>query len=465
VWNYAQALPYLFPALERSMRTAHFKHNLHASGHLTFRIPLPMGSTVPVNYHAAADGQMGDIMKTYRDWLICGDDEWLRELWPAVKRALEYAWKYWDRDRDGMMENTQHNTYDVEFFGPNTMMGSLYLGALRAGEEMARRLGDNAAADEYHAVYEKGRWLMDEQLFNGEYYIQDVRPDATASEWPVNEYVKGTSTEPSDPEFPKYQCGQGCLSDQMIGQWFARMLALGDLFDADHVRSAMASIFKYNWRESMAGHANTQRIYAINDESGLVACTWPRGGRPRFPFPYSDEAWSGIEYQVASHLIYEGLVTEGLRIVHGSRGRYDATQRNPWDEIECGHHYARSMASYALLLALAGFHYRAVNATLTLKPRVYTDDFACFFSVDSAWGLLRRTRREGEVRLVVEVFGGELRLEHLVTDCELRYVTAECRGEEVGMDVACADGVSTLTCVPAVTIPAGETLSLRGGGV
>ncbi len=402
VWNYAQALPYLFPSLERSIREKDYAINLHRDGHMTFRMPLPLGTIPEPTFHAAADGQMGGVMKTYREWLLCGDDEWLKRMFPSVKRALEYAWVEWDKDKDGVMEGVQHNTYDIEFHGPNTMMGSFYLGALRAAEEMARYLGEHDKADEYRQVYESGRRWMDEHLFNGEFYIQEVCPASPEM-----------SADVQSPSAPKYQLGKGCLSDQLIGQWYARMLRLGDLFDPQHVRTALQSVFRYNWKRELFDHANPQRIYALNDEAGLLLATWPHGGRPMFPFPYSEEVWTGIEYQVASHLIYEGFIDEGLAIVKGVRDRYDGTRRNPWNEFECGNHYARAMASYALLLALSGFFYSAPRGLLRFAPCVYPEGFACFFSVDSGWGMLRQVLSEGYRRAEVQVHRGSLKVKEL----------------------------------------------------
>lgn len=367
VWNYAQTVAFLFPALERSLREADYRYNMRPDGRMGFRLQLPLGSP-PWEFHPAADGQMGGLLKVYRDWKLCGDDAWLRRLWPDVKRALEYAWVDWDPDRDGVMEGVQHNTYDIEFVGANTMMGSFYLGALRAAEEMARHLGEASAAETYHAVYERGRARIEAELYDGEYYIQQVDLEAA----------------------PKYQYGTGCLSDHLIGQWFAHLAGLSYLLDPDHVRSAIQAVFRHNWRRDLWEHANPQRIYALNDEQGLLLCTWPRGGRPALPFVYSDEVWCGIEYQVASHLIYEGFVKEGLTIVQGVRARHDGARRNPWNEFECGSHYARSLASWSVLTALSGFTFDLGQGMIGFAPRLWAEDFVCFWSVDGAWGLYRQ---------------------------------------------------------------------------
>ncbi len=140
--------------------------------------PAPAATAKTASGFAAADGQMGQIMHAYLDWRLSGDTEWLRGLWPRVKQAPSSSPGSpggWDANRDGVMEGVQHNTYDVEFYGPNPLCGIYYLGALRAGEEMARAVGDDASAAEYRRLFESGSQWIDANLFNGEYYIQKIR--------------------------------------------------------------------------------------------------------------------------------------------------------------------------------------------------------------------------------------------------------------------------------------------------
>ena len=415
VWNYAQVLPYLFPDLQRSMLEAFLEHALLPDGFVTFRLPLPLGRKAEPTFHPAADGQMGQVVQAYREWQLRGDLRWLERIWPRVKKVLEFAFKYWDANRDGVMEGMQHNTYDVEFYGPNTMTGSLYLCALRAAEEMARALGRKKDADRYRALFEKGSAWTDKNLFNGQYYIQQVNPGARRP-WP--EHIRKLAERHGRDglfKWPKWQFGTGCLSDQLIGQWYAAMLGLGHLYKPANVRKALQSIFKYNWRASLRDHPGLYRLYAFDDEPGLVLCTWPKGGRPGHPFYYCDEVWCGVEYQVASHLIYEGLVAEGLAVATGVRKRHNGEYRNPFDEAECGRHYARSMSSYALLLALSGFHYSAPDQRIQFDPRVSPEQFRCFFCVPGAWGLYSQRIRESRRELAIEVRYGSLTLRQVTT--------------------------------------------------
>ena len=460
VWNYAQALAFLFPALERSMRTADYTFNMDEDGRMGFRLQLPLGSP-PQQFHAAADGQMGGLLKLYRDWKLCGDDAWLRRLWPKAKKALAYAWVAWDQDRDGVMEGVQHNTFDIEFWGPNTMVGSLYLGALRAAEEMARYLGEDSFAEECHALYKSGRAKMDAELFNGEFYIQKVNPDAYKnSPRSLEESIGGQIAGA-----PKYQYGDGCLSDQLLGQFLANVAGLGYLFDREHVRTALQAVFKYNWRTDFWDHPNPQRVYALNDEQGLLVCSWPNGGRPEFPMVYADEVWCGCEYEVAAQLIHEGLVDEGLRIVKGTRDRHDGERRNPWNEFECGSHYARSMASWGVLLALFGYEFDMTRGRIGFTPRFRADDMRTFWSLDSAWGSYAQHLDDG-ARCELTVAYGELSLRelHLGSIAAVRSAEVRVDGEPVAATFAAEEVGWTIIFGEPLLLKPGQKLTVEIAG-
>jgi len=447
VWNYEQTLAYLFPQLERSMRETSFLHNTLPNGYMTFRTLIPLGNYW-WKFKACADGQNGEIMRAYREWKLSGDTEWLKKLWPKIKLAMEFAWKGsgdppppgfewtkeqvsvpWDPDKNGMMEGEQHNTYDIEFYGPNTMTGSLYLGALKASAEMARALGEHEKAEEYHSLYRQGSSLYDEKLWGKDYYVQDVYvlkglqvpkhliaperedcgQDCACKKTPGD---KKPALDTSMVDV-KYQYGKGCLSDQLLGQYLAHCIGLGHVLNPDHVRTAAGSIFKYNFRKRLGDFANVQRVYALNDEAGLLLCSWPDGNRPALPFVYSDEVWTGIEYQVAATLIYNGLVSEGLEVVRAVRGRYNGLHRNPWDEEECGHHYVRAMASWALLLALSGYQCDAVAGRLEFVPAMWKEVFTTFWSSGSAWGTFSDKAERGIRNVELRVGYGQLQLQTL----------------------------------------------------
>ncbi|MCA9839277.1 MAG: hypothetical protein KC422_20360 [Trueperaceae bacterium] len=381
VWSYAYTLAYLFPSLERSMRETEFLVETEESGYMTFRTyktfcesfewPSEWGMQKP---EAASDGQMGSILRVYREWLLCGDRGWLSSLWKQVKRAMDFAIHHWDANQDGVFEGKQHNTYDIDFYGPNPLSSIYYLAALRATEELAIVMGDTETAQRCRGLVEKGAKKLDSLLWNGEYYIQNLDN--------VDEYP--------------YQHGLGCLSDQLLGQLHATLLGLGDLLPSEHIKEALESIYRYNYLSDFSRHVNAQRTYVLNDEAGLVLCSWPQGGQPRFPFVYSDEVWTGIEYQVAAHLIATGCLTEGLQLVKTVQDRHDGIRRNPWNEVECGNHYSRSMASWAVLLSLSGFHCDIDKREMSFSPvlEASQNHFSCFWSTAKGWGTYQQEKDE-----------------------------------------------------------------------
>ncbi|HRI81765.1 MAG TPA: GH116 family glycosyl hydrolase [Opitutaceae bacterium] len=414
VWNYAQSLCHLFPALERTLREQELLRSQDRRGHVGFRAALPDG---PARHDgpAAADGQLGGIIKLYRDWHISGDTAWLRRLYPHAKRSLRYCIRTWDPDRTGSLVEPHHNTYDIEFWGPDSMGGTIYVAALSAMAAMASALGDRRMARESGDLAERGARLLDLKLFNGEYYHQQVRY-RDVRDRTVLQLIDDPRTDPErqrllDTEGPKYQYGPGCLSDGVLGAWLAWAAGLPLPLNPERVRRTLDAIHRHNFRKDLRDHANTQRPgYAMGSEAGLLLCSWPRGGRPTLPFVYCDEVWTGVEYQVASHLIATGRFRKGLEIVRAVRRRYDGRVRNPYNEYECGSYYARAMASYALLPACSGFRYSALEETLWFGPSVRTRPYAVFFSTATGWGRIVLKRDH----LAVHVTEGRLRLRLLV---------------------------------------------------
>ena len=389
VWNYAQAISHLFPALERTLRETEFEVSQNELGHQNFRTNLPI-SEPPHNFYAAADGQLGGIMKVYRDWRISGNTEWMKELFPLVKRSMEYCIETWDPDHKGYLEEPHHNTYDIEFWGPDGMCTSFYLGALTAIIEMSKAA--ETPSGKYDSLLVKGKSFIENDLYDGEYFIQKVKWQGLRSPDPV-EAAKASYRTTYTPEAleilknegPKYQYGQGCLSDGILGMWLATVCGLKEIVDNEKVKSHLIAVHKYNLRDNLIDHVNPQRpTYAAGKDGGLLICTWPKGGKLSLPFIYSNEVWTGIEYQVASHLMFKDEVEKGLEIVRECRERYDGSVRNPFNEYECGSWYARAMSSYAMLGGLTGVRYDAVDKTLYIDSRV--GDFLSFLSTGTGFG-------------------------------------------------------------------------------
>jgi uncharacterized protein (DUF608 family) len=410
VWNYAQALPHLFPGLERTLRETEFGESQDERGHQAIRAGLPI-RPVTHGFHAAADGQLGNVMKTYREWRISGDTAWLRRIWPRVRAALDYSIETWDPRLTGLLEEPQHVTYDIELWGPNGMTGSFYLGALTAAIAMGETLGDDVAS--YAELLARGRARLEGELFEGEYFVQQVRwsdleappPEELPAHFMGGEYSP-EAVELARSEGPKYQYGSGCLSDGALGAWLGWACGLDEFMDREKVERHLRAVHRHNFRADLSTHANPQRPgYALDHEAGLLLCSWPAGGEPSLPFVYSNEVWTGIEYQVASHLAHHGRLDEALEIVRAARDRYDGRTRNPFDEFECGHFYARALSSYALLQALSGIRYDALERVLHVEPRI-PGDFRSFLATATGYGTagVRRGEpflevREGEIEV------------------------------------------------------------------
>lgn len=393
VWNYAQTLAFLFPELERTMRRTEFLLETDEDGSMAFRTKRIFGEE-KWSLPPAVDGQLGTIVRLYREWKLSGDNGFLMESAEKAFLALDFALTNWDTDKDYVLDGEQHNTYDIEFHGPNPLGNALFLAALKAGERMASFLGEmkdndeyQDRADRYGSIFREAQERIDTLLWNGEYYSQKLTD--------VNAY--------------RYQFGEGCLSDQLMGQFLADLVGLGYVLPEEHVSKTVKSIYTYNFKKKLRNHENVQRTYALNDEGGLVLCTWPKEGRPRLPFVYSDEVWTGVEYQVAAQLIYRGHIDEGLEMVKAVRKRFDGKRRNPWDEYETGHHYARALSSWALLTALSGFQYDMTEGWVDFHPAIREDDFTTFWSTGKAWGTYsqKKNKKTGKPERELTVLYGD----------------------------------------------------------
>jgi uncharacterized protein (DUF608 family) len=415
VWNYAQAICHLFPTLERSLRQTEYHESQDEQGRQAFRANLPIAEGGGA--FDAADGQLGGIMKVYREWRIAGDDQWLAKYWPLVRRSLDYMVAKYDPRHTGLLEEEHHNTYDINYFGPDGHCGSFYLGALAAAVQMGQAVGEPVA--DYQTLLERGRARMVSELFNGEYFIQLVqKAGLTHTFAPIDPDSQSEAyrsvAEQVNQEGPKYQYGTGCLSDGVLGLWMAAVCGLDDeIIDARLVRSHLLAVHKHNLKHDLSAHANPQRpTFAMGDDGGLLLWSWPQGGKPLLPFVYSDEVWTGIEYQVAAHLCLLGCVEQGLEIVRVCRKRHDGTRRNPFNEYECGHWYARALSSYSLLQGLTGVRYDA--ATKTLHVRSQVGDFRSFLATATGIGTVEQ--KAGKVTLHVR--HGSIPLERIVSGDE-----------------------------------------------
>jgi non-lysosomal glucosylceramidase len=389
VWNYAQALAAAFPELERSMRETEFEIMQAPAGYLPHRVIAPVylvqpwGEPIGGPDQAALDGMLGAVLKAYREYRAGAGIDWLSRYWPNLTRLLHHVDRTWNVDASGMLSGIQPSTHDIDLTGHNPFMGTLWLAALRAAEAMALLLGDTDAATAYRATFAQASKSYDGALFTGEYYAQRLLPG----------------------DNPDYQWGDGCLADQLIGQWWAHQLDLGYLLPAEHVRTALAAVVRHNLRHGFRDFSHPYRVFADGDDAGLLLCTWPHGGRPAAPIRYADEVWTGSEYQVAAHCLREGLHHEGRAVLNAVWARYDGRRRNPFNEIECGDHYARSLAGWSALQALAGFTHDAPAGAYTFRR----PDTALPFLTGSGWGLWSQ---QGD-QLAMACTGGRVDLHRL----------------------------------------------------
>jgi non-lysosomal glucosylceramidase len=449
VWGYEQSLSRLFPSLERDMRRIDFTHQQRPDGGVNNRTDVPSPPR-PTGEQPFADGHASCVLKAYREALNQPDDKFLREYWPHINRAVDYLIgrdaKAANGQPQGILQDDQWNTYDEALHGVTTFISGYYLAALRAGEEWGRRVNEQAAAERFHSVFEKGRKKLVELCWNGEYFQQHL-----------TDYMKRQG-----------EVGPGCMSDQLIGQWWAHQLGLGYILPQEMVLSSLRAIFKYNFKSDLTGWPHAPRAFAGAKDKGLIICTWPKGGRPGNVMLYSDEVWTGIEYQVAAHLIYEGLVEEGFAIVKAARDRYDGIprppiQRNPWNEIECGGHYARAMSSWSLLLALSGWEYDGPRQALRVTPRHTPGHLKGFFAGPEGWGNLRQSRDGQAQRNEFSVREGRLVVKEitLAPNSAPARVKVECGGQTSPNTFSFNAGRLLISLDRPVVVPAGQTLVLR----
>ena len=410
VWNYAYAMCFLFPDLERSIRDLEFGYSTDENGRMGFRFMLPVGRKM-TDFRACVDGQMGAVVKCYREWKISGDHQWLAKHWNNIKKVLEYAWSdknpdCWDLDKDGVLEGRQHHTLDMELFGPSSWLEGMYLAALKAAAEMGEFLGDTEKAHEYRELFEKGYQWSNENLFNGRYFIQRI--DITDKTITDRFSASDTYWNEETGEI-KYQIADGSSIDQMLAQWHADIIGLGDIFDREKVVLALREMMKHNYKRCMRDFTNPWRVFSLNDEAGSVICDYPDGvNKPKIPIPYCEETMTGFEYAFGGLLCSNAMIDDGIKVVSAVRDRFDGKKRNPWNEFECGSNYARSMASYALIPILNGFAFDLPHRFIGFDP-YRKDHFRSIWSVDGAWGEVFIDAG----RAIISIIGGDITLSSL----------------------------------------------------
>ena len=442
VWHYAHAVARLFPDLERDLRkrTDFGTAQDPRSGVINFR-----GD----NSGLAVDGQAGCILRAYREHQMSNSDALLKELWPRIKLAMQCL-IHMDQG-EGLVEGAQHNTLDQPWFGKVAWLSSLYLAALRACEEMAHEVGDAEFAGTARAIFDRGSRNLDRQLFNGEYYYQV----------PDKDHVRSVGSQ------------NGCEIDQVFGQSWAFQVGLGRILPEGNVKKALAALWKYNFAPDVGPFRKAHkpgRWYAMAGEAGLIMCTWPRGEAARLQQGYDyyfNECMNGFEYQAAGHMIWEGMVQEGLAVTRAIHDRYHPARRNPWNEVECGDHYARSMASYGVFLAACGYEYHGPKRFLAFAPRLSPEDFRAAFTTAEGWGTFSQKDDAGRRKVALVVRWGKLALKTLAlvpaAGAKPTTATATLAGKPVEAELTVADGRVMIRFAKDVTIEAEQELAVELG--
>lgn len=447
VWHYAQAIGRIFPELEKNLRErTDFAVIDPSSGGINFR------GNLAKKY--AADGQAGIILRAYRDHQMSNDNEFLKNNWNNIKLALKYLIDLdkEDGEANGTIFGEQHNTLDAEWYGNIPVITSLYLAALAACIKMAKVMDDTKAEEEYTAILKEGKKNI-EQLFNGEYFIQNEDPNKKDA----------------------IGIGAGCYIDQVFGQSWAHQLGLGNLYNQQMIDSSLESLWKYNFvpdvgplRASLSPNVNG-RPYALAGDAGMVMCTWPLGGKrddweKHWQFGYFNECMTGFEHQVASHMIWEDKLDYGLTIIKAIHERYGAGKRNPYNEIECSDHYARAMASYGAYIAACGFTYSGPEGQLGFAPKMNPENFKAAFVGAEGWGSLYQSRTANTQTNTIKIVHGKLnvqRLEVALPNSKPSSLAVLSLNDKIIDNTVKNEGSKTIVTFESVKLEMNDTLTLN----
>ena len=443
VYHYAHSAARLFPDLESSTReNIDFGIASKPDGAIIFRAEF---GNIP-----AVDAQAGTILRALREHQMSADDKFLKRNWPKIKRATQWLIAK-DANRDGLIESNQHNTLDTDWFGPVAWLSGLYLAALAAAAEMADETGDADFARQCRTILESGRKNLVAQLFDGDYFINKVDPKHLDS---INS-------------------GTGCEIDQVFGQSWAFQVGLPRVLPEKETLTALKSLWRYNFSPDVGPYREANkpgRWYAMAGEAGLLMCSFPRrdwsyaqakGKGPDWAAGYFNECMNGFEYQVAGHMIWEGMVMEGLAVTRAVHDRYHASRRNPWNEVECGDHYARSMASYGVYLAACGFEYDGPKAHIGFAPRLTPDNFKCAFTSAEGWGSYSQKSESGKWKAEIAVRWGKLKLKTIALESsQASAVDVSLAGKPVAAKLQRDGKTVLLTLNKSVEISAGQKIEI-----
>ena len=399
VWHYAQGLSRIFPVIERENRDK-IEYGLGfypKDGAIAHRY-------VKGKFGDAIDGNCGTILRVLRESQMTTDYSFLKKMWDRVKLSMDHVIKKWDPDEDGMLAGAQHNTLDEPWFGQVHWLINLYHASLKAAALMAQQMNEPELAKRYQQIVDKGAPAMVDLLWNEKfgYFIH----------------------KPGDADTEKHGSTNGCHIDQVLGDSWLHNVGIDPILPQDKIRRALKSLWKYNFTPNVGDFRKVMkegRWYAAAGDAGLVMSSFPYGkiepksGNKNYA-GYLNECMTGFEWQVAAHMIWEGMLEEGLAIGKAISDRYQPDSRNPYNEIECSDHYSRAMASYGAFIAACGYRYDGPEGKLAFGPRMKQDDFRAAFTTAEAWGQFRQIVKDGQQENAIEVRFGKLSLKQLTLD-------------------------------------------------
>jgi uncharacterized protein (DUF608 family) len=448
VYHYAQSHAYLFPSLARKMREQVFSKQ-YDDGRLSNRNGYD---------DVATDGMCGEILSTYREYLMCDSNDWLNANWSHVRKAMDHVIVRWDTDEDGVLSGMQWNTLDSPMSGNSPWLGSLYLSALEASEKMALLQHDPKQAERYKAIRISGAQKQNDRLWNGEYYIQI--PEAN---------------------LPAQNTITGCNIDQVIGEWWANKLGFEGHYPADRVRSSLNSLLRYNFRCNFVGIEQKPRKFVADEDAGLQMTCWPnKGDRPALPTPYGDEVMTGFEYSAAAAMVQFGMLKEGLMVTKAVYDRYDGRLRsdltdmevsnwgytgNPFGDDECGKFYGRALSVWSLLQACQGYYYNGPEKIIGFEPQWQPDNHASFFTGAQGWGLFEQKRSPASQVDVITVAYGKLTVAEIRLGFEsgrkIGVAKAVVAGKSIPVKMDVVENNVELRFKEPVTLEAGQSVQIQ----
>ncbi len=456
VWHYGQGAGRLFPRLETDLRERNdfTPEVMTPDGMIRYR-GIYSGAD-----HPCIDGQAGILLRCYREHLSDPSGEFLKRNWQHILKATEFLVRSEAEGKpggnDGVFTRRFENTLDAKWGGEIPWIVGIYLAGLTAAAAMADEMDDKSAAARWRAIVAKGS-----AAYAGYFDARDG-------------YYKAKCTE---QEMLPVHVGPGSHIDMCLGDFWLAQVGLPPIGDKRQLRQAMDSLYKYNFvpdmglfRERTKPHSG--RHYALAGEGGLVMATWPHGGLPEecrkaWQFIYFQECMSGFEYAAAALMVSlakdesDPLLTQGLTVCRAIHDRYDASRRNPYNEIECSDHYARAMASYGVFIAATGFHCHASTGLLRFEPKIGAHDFAGPFIGAGAWGRFSQTRGSTGLSAAIDVRFGSMRLSRLelAAPAEMAAVSSVIHaGKPLEHRTETRDGRLAVILAEPVTLVPGQAL-------